>query len=84
MSFKYSTGGFHPAPDKTFNDLNEVWAWVHQLQEFGVLQDIVCISSEDKDGEILSAPYDNFMIVGIVEEDIPGCKSGQPRRWILS
>lgn len=79
--FKYITGGYHPAPDMELASTAQVWGIIRYLDTMKRLVDIVCISDAGRDGIILTAPYDESMIVGIFEEKVEG--SDQPRRWIL-
>lgn len=81
MALKYITGGYHPAPDMEFNSIAQVWGVIRYLDAVKRLVDIVCISDAGQDGQILAAPYNETMIVGIFEEKVEG--SDQPRRWIL-
>lgn len=78
---KYSTGGYHSAPDMELASTAQVWGIIRYLDTVKRLVDIVCISDAGQDGQILSAPYNETMTVGIFEEKVEG--SGQPRRWIL-
>jgi len=82
MKLKYSTGAYHSAPDMLFENVLEAWGVVQYLHAMGRLIDVVCCT---EDGDIVSPPYDNSQIPGIIEERIADRVGThpEPRRWIL-